>query len=474
MTAVARRQLDIIGAVALAGVFTVVTFRAGRVLTFDGYHYCEFAKQFAVSLPDRFGNHWPFGWPFAGGMLARVGVSAYVALVALSLVALGLLFACAAKMLEPCPLRWLVLAALAATPVVAQQLGGVLTELPFSTALLGLALCLARWPARGALWGTAACCVMALTIRYAGVIALAVFAVVGLANWQKLRAAGRLGDALAAFFSAALVCALLLSINVLRSGEASGAGRGRAGGLGALPGHLADFGWSAPSALIAGGLRDRVGPDTPVGIAIGALLVLAILLLCARAWWRPSSAYSRPLALTAAGYCIGMAVLRCIGEFDALYNARTFLPAWAPLLLLMVEQFAPRTKWIVVVCAAIFSTGAIAAARGISREIGGNVQAAVTALRGRVAPADEIAINDDAFSVAAHFPQRTQRVWVQWWSAKDTTRFLVVAAKPHQRDGSGARFEEDWPTLCQRLVQDGTFRYLVTTPTLIALERMAP
>lgn len=472
MTAVTRRRLEIAGAVALAGVLTLVTFRAGRVLTFDGYHYCELAKQFTTAWPDRFGNHWPFGWPLAGGLLARTGVPAYAALVGLAIFALGLLLAGAASMLETQPRRWLVLAALAAAPVIAQQLGGVLTELPFAAALLGLALCVARWPTRGALWGAAACCVLALAIRYAGVIALAVFAAAGLAHWQPLRTARRLGEALAAFASAALVCALLLGLNVLRSGEASGAARGAAAGLGALPGQLADFGWSAPSALIAGGLRDRVGPGTPLGIAIGALIALAILLLCARAWWRPISAYSRPLALTAAGYCVGMAVLRCVGEFDALYNARTFLPAFAPLLLLTVEQFAGRTKLIACACAVILGTGAVAAARGISREVGGDVQAAVTALHGHVAPADEIAINDAAFSVAAYFPQRTHRVWVQWWSANDTSRFLIVAAKPHKRDGSRAQFEEDWPALCQRLVVDGRYRALVVTQNLIVLERL--
>jgi hypothetical protein len=122
----------------------------------------------------------------------------------------------------------------------------------------------------------------------------------------------------------------------------------------------------------------------------------------------------------------------------------------------------------------ILGMGALAATRGISREVGGDVQAAVTALRGRLAPADEIAINDAAFSVAAYFPQRTHRVWVQWWSAHDPARFVVVAARPHQRDGSGAAFEEDWPALCQRLVHEGTFRYLVATPTLVALERTGP
>lgn len=467
-----RREVAVACAISL--ILTLVASREGRLLTFDGYHYVELAKQFAATWPDRFGNHWPFGWPLSGGILVRLGIPAFHALAGLSVLALTALIAFAAVALRQHPARAWVLVAIGAAPIVAPQIASCLTELPFATALLGLAVSLARWPDRAGLWGAAAFAVGALVLRYAGLVAIAMMAVTLVSRWRDLRLAGRLGEAMAAVGAATLISILLLSLNVLRSGHASGAHRGNPPGLATLPQELGSFGWSAPSALIAGGLRDRIGPHSAAGVTIGAACFAAITTLCVWSWYRPRSKYSRPLAVVALGYSTGMAVLHCIGDFDALYNGRTFLPALAPLAILTAERLTDRRSALGFGCALVTFAGSTAAARGISREIGGDVRPVVAILRSRIAEHDTIAINDHAMAIAAYFRQPAERIWAQNWNADSGQRFLVAAGKPTDRNGRGGAVPREWVDLANQLVSTQRYRYLVQAPGLIALERVAP
>lgn len=460
-------------AFAAGAILTLLTFRAGPLLAFDEYHFVEFAKQFSVTWPDRFGNHWPFGWPLAGGLLTRLGIPAFVSLVLLAFGALAVLLACTASALKSHPLQAVVLVTVAAAPIIAPQIGGVLTELPFSAALLGLGLLLSRWPSRGAMWGAAGCAVLALSIRYAGLVALAVIAVHLIDNWRALHEARRLREAIVALAAASSVSALLLGLNILKSGHASGADRGSPAGLLTLPLELATFGWSAPSALVAGGLRDHIGADSPLGWVIGTVCFLALTALCVVSWFRPRSVCSRPLAVMALGYAVAMGVLHCIGDFDALYNARTFLPAWAPLAILFAEQFTERRLWLISACGLVSVAGLLAASRGISREICGDVHAAVAALRARIGPRDHIVINDYALTLSAYFKQPTERIWAQNWEERPDRAFIVAAGLPTARDGGGAVVPSDWTQLADRLVHDGHYRYLVRETGLVALERVS-
>lgn len=462
--------LAISGAFALTLALAALTYRDGRRLTFDGYHYCELAKQFTTTWPDRFGNHWPFGYPLAGALLARVGLPAFESLVLVSAGALLVLFALAARVLTSHPLRFPVLAALGAAPVVAVQFFGVLTELPFAAALLALAICLAHWPARAAIWGAAVCAVLALTIRYAGVIAPAVLAFWIPWRWRDLVKTRRHWETLGAALAAAAVSGGLLLLNVLKAGHASGAGRGAARGLADLPRELADFGWSAPSALIAGGVRDRIGFDTPLGLLFGTLAFGGLASLCAWSWLRPRSDCSRPLALTAFAFATGMGVLHCIGDFDALHNARTFLPVLFPLGLLAAERCSTRRNWLVLGCAALLASGTTAALRGISRQVGGDVRLAVAPLQARLRPGERIAINDHAFSLSAYVDQPTTRVWSEYWTENNPERFVVIAAQPRDRTGGG-ELTAEWRALLARAVAAGAYRYLVESPSLFVLEK---
>lgn len=469
-----KKFTDITLATSVAVLLTWLTFRAGPLLTFDGYHYVTFAKDFSHQWPDRFGNHWPFGWPFAGGLLARTGIPAYPALLFLAAASVVALLAGSATALGERPARWLVLLAIAAAPIVAPQFGGVLTELPFAAALLALAVTLVQWPRRGALWGAAGCAVLALALRYAGLVALAMIALHLLVQWRALRAARRLGEAIAAWVAAAFASVALLAWNVVQSGHASGAGRGNPPGLVALPQELASFGWSAPSALLAGGLRDRIGPTSLTGWSIGAICFAAIGGLCLWAWLQPRSNYSRPLAIVAFGYASGMAVLHCVGDFDALYNARTFMPVLAPLAILAAERLSGQRVLLFAGCGVIIAAGVLAAARGISREIGGDIRPAVAAIRPLLGTKDTIAINDYAMSVSAYFPQATERIAAANWSEPPARRFLVAAGKPTSRDGQGAVVAPEWRELAARLVGTARFHYLIRETSLIVLERATP
>ena len=452
---------------------TALATRAGRQLTFDGYHYIEFAKQFAAEWPDRFGNHWPFGWPLAGGLVIRLGVPAFYAMVGLSIFSLAGLLSCVARSLSAHPARLPVLVALASAAIIAPQIASSLTELPFAAALAGLALSLAHWPDRRALWSAAAFAVLALCIRYAGLAGLAMSGTHLVLESRRLRDSQRLREAIAALASAGLVSAGLLGLNVLRSGHASGADRGHPPGLGAFPLECISFGWSAPSALVAGGLRDRIGAESPAGLLIGGLCFLAIAGLCAWSWLRPVSRFSRPCAIVALGYSTGMAVLHCIGDFDSLYVARTFLPALAPLAVLSAERWEARPAVLWLGCAVIIAAGVLAAVRGISREIAGDVRRAVPALADRVGPQDRIAINIHAMTISAYFPQRTERFEAQYWQSTSQPRFIVVASESTGRDGGGNNVTADWVALAEKLTSDGRYHYLVREPRLIALERVA-
>lgn len=465
---------DLLVALCLAFLLSGLAGRAGRLLTFDGYHYVEFAKQFSQTWPDRFGNHWPFGWPLAGGLLARLGLPGYEALLGLAALSLVGLATCAALVIRLHPARLGVLCAIGSAPIIAPQIGSCLTELPFAAALLGLAVCLAHWPRRAALWGAAACAVLALGIRYAGLVALAMIAVALFDRWSELRKAARLREAITALVVAGLVTAVLLGINLIRSGHASGAGRGGALGLASVHREIPSFGWSAPSALLAGGLRDRIGPDTILGLVIGTTCFALIAALCAWSWFRPRTAYTRPLAVVAFGYSSGMCVLHAVGDFDALYNARSFLPALAPLALLVAELLAARRVVLWSLCAVVVGAGLVGAARGISREIGGEVSPAATALRPLLAPGDRIAINDHAMTLSAYLPHSTDRMWAENWTVRPDRPFLVAAGKPTGRAGAGAVVSTDWTSLAERLVASGQYRYLVRTPALIALARVTP
>jgi hypothetical protein len=465
-------KVAVAGAFALAAALAALKYRGGPVLGFDPYYYCELAKQFTARWPDRFGNDWPFGYPMAGALLARLGLPAFESLVAVSAVSLAVLLAASAMVSRGRPLAWLAVSALAACPVISTQLGGLGSELPFSAAFMALIVSLAHWPARGALWAAPLCALLALGLRYAGVLGFPLLGLWIVLRRAELRSARHLGEAILATGLAAGAAACLLAWNMVASGHVSGTDRGAGSGLCSLPAEMSQFGWSVPSALVGGGWRFDVGLQSTQGRLLGGLSFAAVLGLCLCSWLRPRSRYSRPLALGAMAYAFGMAVFHCVGNFDSLDNPRTFLPAFAPLLLLCVERLGDRRLLIAAGCGALVASGIAASARGISRQIGGDVRAAVEPLRGRIGSDDRIAINDDAFSIAAYFPQATDRVHEVSWDGSNADRFLVLCAKPINRLGTSAGLPALWNRVVSDEVGRGGYRYLVHTRSVIVVERI--
>jgi hypothetical protein len=461
-----------LAAVALAAGL----YRHGRRLTFDGYYYCEFAKTYAHGWPQAFGNHWPCGYPLLGGLLGRLGLPAYDALCAVSLLALAVLVLIGNRLAVDLPRGGLAVIALAATPVIGVQLFGNLTELPFAAEMLGLAAALAAWQRRRT-WGlAAACALLALSTRYAGVIAYGVLWIWLAAHAPALRRAGGFGPAAAAVVASTLAAAALLLWNLHATGYLSGAPREAAEGLGvaAWPGHVADLGWAPVAALMLGSLRTLAGGAGLAGRLVGWLLSLAGATVCVWAMLRPRLPWVRALAFVAFVYGAGMTVLRSAGSFDALHGARVFLPALFPLGLIAAAQCSGRwPRSVAAASVAVLAAGIVSSARGLSQEIAGDVRAAVPVLRPRLQPGDGVQINDSAFSLAAYLPQRTDRAWPASWREDAAHRFLVVAAAPLDRAGTPGPLAPAWQALAARLVAQGTHRRLLDTPALLILERTA-
>jgi hypothetical protein len=471
-----RRYRAVIIAWLVAVGLAALLYRQGPLLTFDGYHYCEFAKLYTTGWPQAFGNHWPCGYPLLGGLLGRLGLPAHAALCLVSLLALAVLVTLGNRFAQDLPYGALALSALAATPVIGVQLFGNLTELPFAAALLGFATALAAWSQRAAWWGAAACALLALSLRYAGVIAYAALWIWLVLHARRVREGGLLGSAVIAVGCSTLIAAGLLLWNLSATGHLSGAPRDAAENLGlaAWPSHVADLGWSPFSALMLGGLRDRVGGSSFNGQLLGILSSLALAALCLWGWAKSRFPWVRALAFVAFFYGAGLTALRSIGAFDPLYNGRMLLPALFPLGLVALAQLSGRWPRLVAgACTILLAAGIASSARGLSREIAGDIRGAVPLLRDRLRASDIVQINDQAFSLAAYLPQRTVRTWPESWREDEAQRFLVIAAESVDRRGTPGPLPAAWKTLAGRLVAHGTHRWLLDTPSLMVLEHTA-
>jgi hypothetical protein len=82
-----------------------------------------------------------------------------------------------------------------------------------------------------------------------------------------------------------------------------------------------------------------------------------------------------------------------------------------------------------------------------------------------------VAINDHAFSLSAYLPQRTSRVWAEYWRDDFPERFVLVSGEPLNRSGSEADLPAAWTQLCAHLVASGRYGYVMESPALILLEK---
>jgi hypothetical protein len=458
-------------ALAVGAAAALLLYRNGPVLGFDAYYYCEFAKRYAAAWPASFGNSWPCGYPLLAGLLGRIGVPAYAALCAISLASLASLAATGAVLLGRSALTTLVLAALATAPEIGVQLFGALSELPFAAALLGLAASLARWRRGRGFRSAAALALLALCLRYAGVLAFAALWAWLLLNARELARGGSLGRAIRAAAAASAAAGLLLLWNLLATGRITSPDHnvGAGADLALLPAHAADLGWSLPAALMLGGIRARAGG---AGGAIGGLLCLGAVVLCVRALARPRADWERPVAFVALAYGAGLVLLRSVATFDDLDAARVAVPGIFPLGILAAGRLRGRSPRLVAVgAAALLALGCLGAARGVSRQIGGDVRPAAAVLEGRIPEGAGVQVNDHALSLSAYLPCRTIKATPGGWTDDPGAPFLVVAANPADRRGDPGPLDPGWLALARALAESGSYRFLLDTPGLIVLER---
>jgi len=457
-----------IAAAGLALLLSWATYRHGLLLSFDSYYYCELSKQFTTTWPDRFGNHWPFGYPILGALLGRLGIPAYFSLCCVSMVSLVALAMLAARILfaDGKPIRTVPLFAVCAAPIIAVQIFGIFSELPFAAAYLALVVSIAMWPSRRSVVSACLLAILCLTLRYVGVLAFVLLGGFVLVSWRTLRTERKLGFVIACVTTAGVFAALLLAINMIRSGHLSGADRSGSPGIGAFWEQLADFGWSAPSAMVAGVLRDRIGPTTTVGRAIGFVITVGMLGLCVSAWRTPRSQFSRALALAAAVYVIGISLLRCFGTFDELWGARTFLPILVPTTFLLFQHIQSRPALSFAIAGVLLLSGCIFAVRGISRQIGGEISPAAKLLKPLLTAKDAVAINDHALTLSAYL---SQPVWRQ---PQGSERFFVFAAKPTDRQGTPGAVDRDFNNAVSEMLSSGQWQPLLMTYPLVVLQRV--
>jgi hypothetical protein len=169
-----------------------------------------------------------------------------------------------------------------------------------------------------------------------------------------------------------------------------------------------------------------------------------------------------------------MVYLHTVGDFDSLYNARTFLPALAPIVVLSSEQIRESRSILGLTWGVVIVAGIIAAARGISREIASDIRPVIPILRARVEKDDRIAINDHALSLAAFFYQPVERTSIDSFVKNPFQRFLVVAARPVNRNGTRATEFDISDRSVSGLLSSHDYRVLVNEPGIIALEKIVP
>lgn len=447
--------------------------QSGRLrLSFDSYYYVELAKLFRHTLPESFGNAWPFGWPLLGAVTGIFGASAYQGLLACATAAwIGVLVLMAR--LWPWadtnrPMGILTLCALGTLYPVTTLVAGVFSEVPFALVMLVFACGLASWPRPSAIVLACAAALFALTIRYVGALLLL------LAGMWLLVNPGRGVDGrqprLAWF---AVVCSAgigltLLAWNKSATGYWSGYPRGSGAPMTHWPEIAADLGWSMPSLIGGLGLRDALGFGTMLRLPLGLFILGCLFWLAGKAFYS-AGGLRRALGATILVYAMGMVLLRWTGEFDALHSARTALPLAAPVLLLLA-YVPPRTWTTIAVLIVVLGMNLALAWRGASLEIGADVRPALSWV-GKLSADATVSVNDPARTLAAHLDCTVQRLPVP--AGVDPARCgdaVILAASPLNREGMAGSLDPLWVLAATRLREAG-YTAVLDTPSLLVLVR---
>lgn len=444
---------------------------------FDQHYYLECVKSFRIHLPTSFGSGWPYGYPVLGSVVSRTGLSAYHSLLVVTACGLfavyWLLWPILSRALGG-PRAFAALCCLAATAILHIEFSGVRSEIAFSAFFLAAVRALAGWPDSRSVALAVFAAVISFSLRYAGAITLVILACWLVCRWGAFRSTrGRLG-ALVAVLSAFAVCALLLLWNRMASGHFAGVERGFGHGFDDLALNICDFGWGVVTALTTIGVRKPFLAYGALYWLVGWSVFLGLLGFASWRWLRPSSCWSRPLALGLIAYGAGMVALRCYDGFDHLYSARFFLPA-LPLFFALICETAsawPRTGMIAIV-AAFAVPGIAICSRGISPALAPNFSEGVAAIGQRLRPDDEVGVNLPGFYLSAWFDCPVGEVDSP--SAPDVFqryRFVVLVAKAQDRSASRYVWSTDIQELLRR-IERGGYSEMGRWPGYVVLERDA-
>lgn len=445
----------------------IVANRDGLRLSFDGYYYVEYAKQLRHSLPESFGTAWPFGWPMLGALTGLFGLSAYHGLLALAVLAWAWLIKSAMQCWP-----WsqtgttagiLIFTALATLAASISYTLGVFSEIPFAAVTFAFACSLARWPERSAIIASCSLALLAFAIRYTGGLHLLALGLWLIGTTGMLRPAGRVKFAWGAVALSALIAIALITWNRIATGYFSGHPRGYPGVPDAWWSIAADFGWS-PIALLGGiGTRDLLGFGSMWRIPFGLLIYSGLLIGTSIVAWRTTSSLKRSIAFVVLTYAIGIVILRRVGDFDALYNARMSLPLLLPVLIIFAGSWARHR--LVLLGAVVLLSGNIALnVRGISPQISADVRGLAERLD-PLAPAEVVVVNDQARTLSAILRAPVVRFDRR---IPDNTRYVIFSGA-----GSPDGNKPLTPSECEQansFAARKTFEVVINQPDLLVLE----
>jgi hypothetical protein len=203
------------------------------------------------------------------------------------------------------------------------------------------------------------------------------------------------------------------------------------------------------------------------GLLLGWTSAAFMLGLCAHAWRRDATRYSKPLALTAVAYILSIVTLRSTTPFEAISTPRTFLPVLFLLGVLAFQTAITRSSRAVLLAACLsLALSLVLAARGWSKELYGDVSYARTGLTLVITRESSVAVNGPAASLEAYFPNHffpvassddgLCPVWgptARWDPQKRD--FTVIVPKRTGRFGREVFFEGNWLELVSSALASG-------------------
>lgn len=467
-----------------AGATALIMTRGVRLLGFDGYWYLNLAIDFSSRLPDHIGNYYAFGYPLIASLAIRSGAEPFIAqscLSWLSLLICCLAYSKAADLLAtPAETRKRLwgLAAVVMSPAVLSLTLATMSEMTFAGLLALATLMLARTRNALALAAAGLSCVLAFTVRYAGIFMLAVLAIVALRSYVIERDKRILSYGL----GIALSCAAAILWMLFQNRAATGYWGGGERAAGAVSGgdvvsHIADFGWAFPG-LFMGGMTDSVRALAPnASMVIGVLIVAGLMIYCARIILDgDSDGFSVAAALVVMGYSTALIALRSISAFDGLSATRFAVPvAFQVAWLLAGAAMSRHARALVVIlsCASI-ALGLFQAFRGTSAQIYADISDVVPTVRALAKPGDRILALGQAAGIAAYLPKEVRVVMPGNGTDPRTVGFVLVSAVSKDRLGSSRYFDEDARRLVESLTESKQFLVLASDDKKILLQRKRP